>query len=348
MITIKILGSLFVLIATYLIVIIMFPILRVKKQPMPQVNSNYSVPSCRRNITFEVDGLTLRGWLYLPAKTYVKVPCILLNTGFCGTKDMILEQYALRFVEAGFAAFSFDYRHFGESDGEPRQLYSVRKQIEDARGAIVHLRSLKKIDPDKIFVWGTSAGGNYGIVLAAEDHRIAGVIGQCSSLDHRADMWHVFKQVGIVWMLKLLIHAQRDKGRSRFGLSPHMLPAIGVPGSTAILNVPGTYEGYARIAKTSKLFRNEIVARTIVEPHGPNIIETAKRVTCPMIFFQCENDQIVAPNSHVKIAEATGKLGIFHALPIDHFEIYEGEWFDKIVRMQVDFISRVIDKRPAA
>lgn len=43
-------------------------------------------------------------------------------------------------------------------------------------------------------------------------------------------------------MLKLIVHAQRDKGRSRFGLSPHTILAVGRPGSAAMLTAPGSHE----------------------------------------------------------------------------------------------------------
>ncbi|MDA3811862.1 MAG: hypothetical protein PF518_16200 [Spirochaetaceae bacterium] len=63
----------------------------------------------------------IRSWLYLPENTRGPVPCIILCKGFGGTKDIILEQYALRFVKEGIAALSLEYRHYGESDGHPRQ-----------------------------------------------------------------------------------------------------------------------------------------------------------------------------------------------------------------------------------
>jgi len=54
---------------------------------------------------------------------------------FAVQKICSFKKYALHFVEAGFAALSYDYRHFGESEGEPRQVYSALKQYDDLLAA---------------------------------------------------------------------------------------------------------------------------------------------------------------------------------------------------------------------
>ena len=74
---------------------------------------------------------------------------------FGGTREG-LEPYAVRYQEAGFFSLVFDYRHFGESDGEPRQLIWIPYQLEDYAAAIKYARSLEEIDPEKIALWGTS------------------------------------------------------------------------------------------------------------------------------------------------------------------------------------------------
>jgi len=225
------------LIVVYLIILAFLPI-KVKKQPIDMTKDNEDAPTCRQDVTFLVGGLMIGSWLYLPEDRSQPVPCIVLNSGFCGTKDFLLQKYALGFVKAGFAALSLDYRHFGDSQGEPRQIYSISKQIEDNKAAVAFVRTRNEIDPENIFIWGTSSSGNYGIFVAAQDQRIAGVIGQTPSLDHQADGKMILKRDGLIWFLKLIFHAQKDKFRSRFGLSSHTFPAVGKPGTTAMLIAP--------------------------------------------------------------------------------------------------------------
>ncbi len=334
------LGIFIGLVAVYLIIIVFFPVLKVEEQPIQLKNIKTDAPPGREDVTFKVDDSTVKGWLYLPANTAKPVPCIVLSHGFCGTKDMLLERYALRFAKAGYAALIFDYRHFGDSQGEPRQLYSIPKQLEDIKAAIKFARSRSEVDPEKIAIWGTSASGSYGIMISAEDKKIAAVIGQAASLDHELDGNMIVERDGIGWLLKLIVHAQRDKGRSRFGLSPHRYPAVGKPGTTALHLAPGAYEGYEKIAKNSKTFKNEICARILFDSHGPDLFESAEKVSCPVLLHVCEKDNLIAPGSHEKIEKIMGKRVRIVKYPIGHFDIYFGENFNKGVKDQIAFLKK--------
>jgi pimeloyl-ACP methyl ester carboxylesterase len=103
---------------------------------------------------------------------------VILAHGFGGTHAARLWAYAERFAAGGASALVFDYRHFGESAGEPRQLLSVRRQLEDWRAALAFGRSLAGVDPSRVALWGTSFGGGHVVRLAAGEPRVAAVISQ--------------------------------------------------------------------------------------------------------------------------------------------------------------------------
>jgi dienelactone hydrolase len=336
-------GIIVGLIVVYLLTIAFFPF-KVEKQPIELMDSNGDVPTCRQDVTFMVDGLALNGWLYLPEDTVKPVPCVVLNTGFCGTKDFLLEKYALEFTRSGFAALTFDYRHFGDSEGDPRQLYSVSKQLEDIKAAVRWVRTRSEVDTENIFIWGTSSSGNYGIMVAAEDKRIAGVIGQIPSLDHQAEGKMILKREGMGWFLKLIFHAQRDKFRSRFGLLQQTFPAVGKPGTTAMLIAPGFFEGYQKIARGSKTFENEVCARIMLGFDEPNLFKSAEKVNCPVLFHLCEGDNLTLPNAHKKIEKILGEKVTFIKYPVGHFDIYFGEYFEKSIAEQISFISDIAQR----
>ena len=73
---------------------------------------------------------------------------------------------------------AFDYRHFGASEGEPRQLLSIAGQQEDYHAAIAFARSQEGIDPERIVLWGTSFSGGHVVPVAVADGRVAAVISQ--------------------------------------------------------------------------------------------------------------------------------------------------------------------------
>jgi len=344
----RILAGFFTLLATiflYLIVILFSPILSVPKQPIPRRKKDEEEtekpPASRQDIQFSVEGKTVSAWLYLPRDRSRPVPCVVMNHGFGGTKDSVLERYALRFVAAGTAVLTYDYRHFGESEGEPRQLYDVSYQLQDLRTAIAYARSRSEVDPEKIVLWGTSASGGYGLAIAAEDDRIATVIGQCAGLDHEADSKLFMEREGLGYFLRLFVHAQRDKGRSRFGLSPHTIPMVGVPGTMAMFSAPGAFDGYARLLGNSDTFQNEVCARLLFMGHGRDPSEAAEDVQCPVLLLVCEQDNIVAPDSHVKAAQALGDKAIVKSYPIGHFDIYEGEHFENAVKEMLALLESV-------
>jgi len=330
------------IILIYLILIIFLPNIKVVKQPIERIDQRLEIPKNRQDISFECNNQQINGWLYLPQGVNESVPCLILNNGFCGTKDMLLEKYALKFSDSGYAVLTYDYRYFGESAGEPRQLYSVNEQLADNRAAIKYARTRNEIDPNSIVIWGTSSSGSYGIALAAEDQNIAAVIGQTPALDHEKDGKMIFKREGLGWMLKLIMHAQRDKGRSRFGLSAHSFPAVGKPNTTAMLIAPGFYEGYQKIAETSTSFKNEVCARLMLESHGPDLFNCAEDVNCPVLFQICEDDNMVAPNSHKKIESILGGKVKITKYSIDHFEIYYGEHFENSINEQIKFLKEVL------
>lgn len=65
-------------------------------------------------------------------------------------KEITLPIYAERFVAAGFVAAVFDYRHYGASDGEPRNHLDPHEQQEDIKNAITWLRTQPEVDVDNI------------------------------------------------------------------------------------------------------------------------------------------------------------------------------------------------------
>lgn len=333
-------GILIGIIVLYLIIVIFVPGFNVAKQPLTISESvnKAKPPESRKDVSFKVGGLSVSAWLYLPKDLSTPVPCIIMNHGFGGTKDWILESYALRFQEAGMAVLTYDYRYFGESEGEPRQLFATPYQLEDCKGAISYARSLQEINPDQIAIWGTSAGGGYGLAIAAQDKKIACVCAQCSSLDSDKDGEMALQREGIGFFLRLFMHAQRDKGRSLFGLSAHKIPIVGKPGSLAMVIAPGAFEGYAKLASTR--FINEVCARALLMTGGFNPIDHAKDVQCPVLIQICEKDNLVSMSSALETANILGEYAEVKQYPIGHFDIYLGENFEKSVGDQIEFFKK--------
>ena len=292
----------------------------------------------KKDVSFKVKGTALHAWLYLPENLSVPVPCIIMGHGFGGTKDAGLEPYAVRFAETGFAVLIFDYRHFGESDGEPRQLIWIPHQLEDWAGAIKYARGLKEIDPAKIALWGTSFSGGHVIVTAAKDKNVACVSAQCPGLDGHASGEMFFEREGIGHLLRMMMHGQRDMVRSWFGLSPHKIPLVGKPGSIAFLTTSDAYESFGKNAPES--FVNEACARILLRADGYRPVKHAKDVRCPVLLQICDNDSLLPKSAALETENALGEYAEVRHYPIGHFDIYIGDNFEKAVSDQLDFFKK--------
>jgi fermentation-respiration switch protein FrsA (DUF1100 family) len=308
------------------------------KQPTKEKDAKPS--RSRKNVSFKVKGTSLSAWLYLPENLSAPVPCVIMGHGLGATKDTGLESYAIRFQDAGLAVLTFDYRHLGESEGEPRQLVWIPYQLQDYTAAINCARGLKEIDPERIALWGTSLSGGHVIVIAARDNKIACISAQVPLLDGHvsAAMAQKHKIIGIRHGLRMIMHGQRDLVRSWFGLSPHKIPIVGKPGTMAVLAFSEAYETFEKLAPAD--FINEACARINIRLDKYRPIKKAQNVRCPVLLQVCEKD-IGTPSSLVE--EAKKRMGKFAEVihyPIDHFDIYLGENFEKAVSDQLDFFKK--------
>jgi len=340
----KIIGIIIGAYAVYMLIVAIIPGFSVPKQPLEKAKQMSkgadAKPSwLRKDVSFKVKETSLSAWLYLPENLSAPVPCIIMGHGLGATKDAGLEPYAIRFQEAGFAVLAFDYRHLGESEGEPRQLIWIPYQQEDYTAAINYARSLKEIDPARIALWGTSLSGGHVIVTAARNNKIACVSAQCPLLDGDAGGMKVVKKIGIWYMLRMAFgHALRDLVRSWLGLSPHKIPLVGKPGSIAVLADSDAWDTFNKLVPDD--FVNEACARIIIRMDKYKPVKYAARVRCPVLLQVCDND-ISLPMSVVEKAEKRlGKLAEVIHYPIDHFDIYLGENFEKSVSDQLDFFKK--------
>src|SRR5207245_1873116 len=103
----------------------------------------------RSDVTFSSGGTDCAAWLYRP-EGEGRLPLVVMAHGFSATRELRLDAYADRFTEAGLGVLLFDYRHFGASGGEPRQLLNIRAQHEDYHAAIAYARRLDWVDTDRI------------------------------------------------------------------------------------------------------------------------------------------------------------------------------------------------------
>jgi fermentation-respiration switch protein FrsA (DUF1100 family) len=127
----------------------------------------------KQEVIFYSENCKIVGDLYLPDNysAGVKLPAVVLCHGFSGIREILLPPYAELFAQNGFAALVFDYRGFGDSEGERGRLVPA-EQVVDIRNAITFMETLPEVDSRSIGLWGTSFGGANAIHSAAIDKRV--------------------------------------------------------------------------------------------------------------------------------------------------------------------------------
>jgi len=303
------------------------------------------IPSCRHDVIIPCGGDHIHAWLYLPEAGEAPAPCVIMGNGFAGTKDMGLEQYALRFVREGFAVLAFDYRFLGASEGQPRQLIWIPYQKDDWRAVIAWARARPDIDADRVALWGTSASGAYAVDIAAEDTKVAAVIAQVTSLDGRVAGEIMLRKVGIGSLLRLMVHGQRDMFRRFLRRPPHRVPVTGPAGSLAMFPLDDAYAFYSRMAAPS--FRNEVCARIVLRGDKYRPIKRADRVRCSVLWQMCEHDEINPPAATAAAEKALAGRILVRRYPAGHFGIYSGEHFARAVEEQAAFLTTQLWDVPA-
>ena len=94
--------------------------------------------SSARRITVQIataSGDTIEAWVYLPEGSGPH-PAVVMAHGIGAIKAGGLAPFAERFSEEGFVAIAFDYRNFGGSGGQPREVLSVPRQLADYSSVI--------------------------------------------------------------------------------------------------------------------------------------------------------------------------------------------------------------------
>ena len=295
-----------------------------------------SIPD-RIDVTFDSHGDVCAAWLYLPTGTG-PAPVMVMAHGLGGTREMRLDAYAERFRAAGYACLVFDYRYFGASGGEPRQLLDIESQLQDWASAIDHARSRSDVDTARIVLWGSSFGGGHVIVAAARDRKVAAVISQCPFTDGIAS-----GLASNTWTsTKLSGRALGDLAGSVIGRPPLMVNTAGRPGTTALMTSPDSYDGYLALAPDAdETFHNRVAARVALQivRHRPG--RRAKDVRCPILFIVCETDSVAPAKATLRYAR-TAPHGEIKTYDAGHFEIYLGEAFERVVGDQIEFLTRTV------
>ncbi len=219
-----------------------------------------------------------------------------MGGGWCYVKELIMPEYAEHFLEVGCAALIFDYRHFGASDGEPRQHIDPWRQIADYRSvidAVTYREDLQTdLDPDHIGVWGISYSGGHVLAVTALDWRVKACVSQIPVIE---GWYNSMRAHGSVGFRELTALVREDRER-RYRTGEHgTLPHSGDPKEVvATWPHPETKPVFMKIKETtaprhehySTIASVEGVWQYDMRPYLPMILDT------PTMMIVAEGDDL--------------------------------------------------------
>ncbi|OBI89603.1 alpha/beta hydrolase [Mycobacterium asiaticum] len=300
----------------------------------------------RHDVTFTSEGTPCAAWLYRP-EGVENPPIVVLAHGFAAFRELRLDAYAARFAQAGYAALVFDYRHWGDSEGQPRRILDIAKQHADWRAAIAYARNLDNVDTTRVVGWGSSFGGGHVLHLAARDHDLAAAIVQVPHVTGPASAFSQSPKL----VARLVAAGVRDQIGGWLGRAPYRVKSVGRPGEFAMMTSPGAYElveemagGEAAEHKREQLLaENDVAARIALRVPLYSPGRKVSDITAPTLVQLAKRDD-VTPYAKAKRIVARIPHGEVRSYDCAHFEPYLDPYFEGIVTDQIDFLNRHVPR----
>ena len=283
------------------------------------------------DLSFRSAGERCAGWLHLPDREGPHPTVVLLHST-AGLRQM--RCYAERgraFAAAGIATLQFDCRGFGASEGNPRQLFDVRRQAEDLEAALGFAREHQLLDPRRLALWGGSASCALVLDAAVRDEAVTAVVCLTPFVPGRVTQRSAGTPVA-----RLAIAALADRVRIALGREPRGVAIGGEPGETAILvredaaaRERSMLPAEARIdpdGQRAKLdggviWENRVVLRPRLRT--PHPLRLASKLSAALLVVAGERDLLCPLDPATELARRApaSELKTFGC---GHFDLYDG------------------------
>lgn len=276
----------------------------------------------RKDIEFRTeDGVTLRGWHYVPDTGRGPFPTIVMAHGFSATKELFLDHYAEAYCAAGMAVLCYDHRNLGASDGEPRQEIDPWAQINGYRDAITFAETLPETDAARIGVFGSSYSGGHVLVVAALDRRVRCVVAQVPLVDGPRNGQRLIPAHAMAGLRAMF----DDDRRARYaGAAPIRIPVTTNDGTPCALPTADSYDFMVDVGgRKTDTWINEVTLRSmeLFLAYNPGAY-IAQISPTPLLMIVELQDHLTVADLALEAYERALQPKKLIALPGGHFDAY--------------------------
>jgi uncharacterized protein len=271
-------------------------------------------------VSFYSEGARLSALWRTPDTVSGRLRAVIQGPGWLGLRDAKLYvRYHEALTAAGFGVLIFDYRGFGDSEGDRSQL-SFAGQLTDLVNGVTYLSTRDDVDPDAIGVFGSGGtGGGNAVLLAARDKRIRAAVSQLPVADGTDWLHRMRSEAEWLEFLKKLDDDRRDRAVSGKGRLVHPREEIMVP----------TPE---RRATTVKADVDDRIPSAISLSAADEILEykpvvAAATLQTPLMVIAVEGDATTPTDHAVRIFEsAQGPRQLVMQRHTTHYAAYDKYW----------------------
>lgn len=280
---------------------------------------------------FEIysDGIIIRGKHYLATEGKLN-RTILMCHGFAGTQNLFLPNYANFFKKEGFDVITFDYRGFGESDGTLEII--PENQMRDIMNIILYIKNVDILKENKLYLWGTSLGGNYALQIASLIDGISGVYSQITfsngernntalltdtEKEKYLDQFKKIKYKEIVENKRLLLTLKKlltDEQSRKF------------------------LENYK--VKYPELLETKLSLLTVYDINKISMDYLISKIKAPVLLTKAKNDSVNLPEEMDYIFKKLNCEKKMLEYCCGHYDVYEGDTFEESIREQLEWFKK--------
>ena len=130
-----------------------------------------------KEVTFNSNNQNLVGNLYLPDDYQEgdKLPGVVVTGAWTTVKEQMSATYAGELADRGHAVLAFDFRNWGESGGNERQLENPTNKTQDIVAAADYLTTREEVDANRIAGLGICASAGYMADAAVQSEDIKAI-----------------------------------------------------------------------------------------------------------------------------------------------------------------------------
>lgn len=260
-----------------------------------------------------------------------KNPVIILCHGFCGIRDILLPQFAEAFTRAGFVTITFDYRGFGDSEGERGRLIP-EMQIDDIVTVINWAKEQPFIDEERVGLWGTSLGGGHVFGAAVKGGGVKCIVSQLAFADGEKNITHHMsseEKKEFISTLEKLDAVKKASGREKF---------VSI---TRVLNDNESKKFFEENRTQYPDMDIKIPFLTVKEMLAYKPVQYAAQVTCPSLIVVAEKDTVNPKEQGIELYNSVmhEDKQLYFVNNARHYDTYSGEYFDEISAVETEWFK---------